>query len=474
MAITPVQLNRRAFTRNSISIEGIRKSVGDLSSALSKSNSITRALAKQTFETTKFKATLIDKDASYFRKRRENIRRKEREDLIEASKVGGTIKKSGSIMTNSSRGFLGRILDTVGVLLVGWSVANFTKIIGQSEFFIKSITRTLREIDFFMEGVLDLFESVARMVKNTSMALDLNGRSVNDDKEDLENAIDFVNVEFAESEKTILNDVISYKDPDQMGFGNVKKEFLENPGQVKGVKGSGDGAKSGEDVKVTVDNYFGQKVSTSKYIERESSKISYSDVSEDAITMSIQYEDGVVSVYKRLGGGEFERVTSFPDGTEDTEVFQAFKKGGLVTGTGNEDTIPALLTPGEFVITAETVEKLGSEFFTALNSISNSNIIPDMKQKLKVSESGEVVYNFIEVIADNVEKIDFDVPKVNEVRSNDLNSSYNNEQVIVVPIPKRKPSSSGSVKRSRTSSLPDTRSGVNMMRVLSDLELSYT
>ena len=45
----------------------------------------------------------------------------------------------------------------------------------------------------------------------------------------------------------------------------------------------------------------------------------------------------------------------------------AFASGGLVPGTGNGDTVPAMLTPGEFVIKKSSVKKLG------VNSLANAN-----------------------------------------------------------------------------------------------------
>ncbi len=41
--------------------------------------------------------------------------------------------------------------------------------------------------------------------------------------------------------------------------------------------------------------------------------------------------------------------------------------GGSVPGVGNKDTVPAMLTPGEFVIKKSVVESLGTNFFSLLN-----------------------------------------------------------------------------------------------------------
>jgi len=44
-----------------------------------------------------------------------------------------------------------------------------------------------------------------------------------------------------------------------------------------------------------------------------------------------------------------------------------FARGGMVPGTGNRDTVPAMLQPGEFVIKKSSVEKLGSSTLSAMN-----------------------------------------------------------------------------------------------------------
>ena len=45
----------------------------------------------------------------------------------------------------------------------------------------------------------------------------------------------------------------------------------------------------------------------------------------------------------------------------------AFASGGFVPGTGNRDTVPAMLTPGEFVIRKSSVNKIGAGTLAAMN-----------------------------------------------------------------------------------------------------------
>ena len=49
-------------------------------------------------------------------------------------------------------------------------------------------------------------------------------------------------------------------------------------------------------------------------------------------------------------------------------VIHKFAKGGYVPGSGNRDTVPAMLQPGEFVIKKSSAEKLGSDTLNAMNN----------------------------------------------------------------------------------------------------------
>lgn len=65
---------------------------------------------------------------------------------------------------------------------------------------------------------------------------------------------------------------------------------------------------------------------------------------------------------------------------------RGFATGGLVPGSGNSDTVPAMLTPGEFVIRKSSVAKLGAGNLAAMNEnrfangSSGSGIKPGMRK----------------------------------------------------------------------------------------------
>ena len=105
---------------------------------------------------------------------------------------------------------------------------------------------------------------------------------------------------------------------------------------------------------------------------------------------------GLLDGVKRLFGfkvkndesdsGELQEL-SFEDGslTTDNDVVVGMRRGGKVRGPSvNRDVVPAMLTPGEFVMTKETTERIGASFFEALNKggMVDKSITPINKMSL--------------------------------------------------------------------------------------------
>ena len=112
-----ISSRRNSALKSSISIKSISNTAAKFTKSLSSARSSSQDIQKQLRETNQFKRNLIRKDNIFFRRRQENIRRKDREDELEASSVTGTSKRQGSLLAKSTRGFLGRILDFLGCLL---------------------------------------------------------------------------------------------------------------------------------------------------------------------------------------------------------------------------------------------------------------------------------------------------------------------------------------------------------------------
>ena len=60
---------------------------------------------------------------------------------------------------------------------------------------------------------------------------------------------------------------------------------------------------------------------------------------------------------------------------------QQFNQGGEVPGQGNTDTVPAMLTPGEFVLTKEAVNQVGADTLYGMNAAAGGVGKPSQKPK---------------------------------------------------------------------------------------------
>ncbi len=58
-------------------------------------------------------------------------------------------------------------------------------------------------------------------------------------------------------------------------------------------------------------------------------------------------------------------------------------KGGEVPGQGNTDSVPAMLTPGEFVLTKEAVNQIGADTLYGMNAAAGGVSKPSQQPKAK-------------------------------------------------------------------------------------------
>ena len=162
---------RDSLLRSSISINSIRDSVSNFSKGLAESNAVANQIVEKTRENNLFKSTLIRKESDYFRKRRENVRRKDREDELESASITGITKKEGNIVQRSTRGFLGRILDFFGIILIGWFVNTLPKILKAIQALISRIQKFIGLLTGFIDGLKDFFTGMGEGIRTAFESL---------------------------------------------------------------------------------------------------------------------------------------------------------------------------------------------------------------------------------------------------------------------------------------------------------------
>ena len=65
--------------------------------------------------------------------------------------------------------------------------------------------------------------------------------------------------------------------------------------------------------------------------------------------------------------------------------------GLMVPGSGNKDTVPAMLTPGEIVMSKPTVEKYGADTLLGMNAAAGSTNIPKVVEGVQYANQGGMV-----------------------------------------------------------------------------------
>ena len=216
---------RNSLLNSSISINSIRSSATQFTKSLRRTSVIASQIEKTTRQRNIFNERSISKDNEYFRKRRENIRRKQREDELESSSITGVTKKEGNIVSRSTRGFLGRILDFFGIILIGWFVTKLPDILKAIRKIIGFINKAVKFLTNFLDGVKEFLTGIGDGIK---AAIDSFPK------------FDFINFQ-KESEKTLNeteNRARKLEEEFRFGFFNfgrdINESIADRPGVVEG------------------------------------------------------------------------------------------------------------------------------------------------------------------------------------------------------------------------------------------------
>ena len=129
----------RSLYKNSDSIDNIRDSLNQFGVGIRRANIASSGIIKQLTEGNRAKKDAILVRRSLFDKRREAVRRREKEDLIEAGSIKTLGQSASRKISGSTRGILGRVMGFVGTVFVGWILKNVPEIIKQSGRLIERI-----------------------------------------------------------------------------------------------------------------------------------------------------------------------------------------------------------------------------------------------------------------------------------------------------------------------------------------------
>ena len=236
-----IRARRQSLLKSSISINSIRESVAAFNKGLQQAKKNAAEIVKNTKESNIFKRTLIGRDNTFFRKRQENIRRKDREDEIEAVSLSGAVKRRGTILAKSTRGFLGRMLDFVGILLIGWALINLPRIIKGLRGLINLIRKVTGILGSFINTIKDIVVGIGSIItdaisKFPTFDFEKNKRGIEENLDKASGGLFKLDQQLVQSG----NDFTEFGDELDIQYEQELKD-AENEGSVEGTPSTSDG-----------------------------------------------------------------------------------------------------------------------------------------------------------------------------------------------------------------------------------------
>ena len=234
--------------RSNLNLDSIKRSLSGLSESIKTAKTNSDQISVSVTKRNAAKRESLSMSSKLFARRRDNMRRRDKEDLIEAGGVMGAFKARARAVRTQTKGFLGRILDFLATVLIGWAVLNLPKIIKLAEGVMKRLKKFFDVVSGFVTSTVDFFTGLG--VRFSEM-------------QELVSKFDFVNVKnqiekfmrkvqdaFTKITITTIKDIRNFLDKsdkelaDELGIGDLYDQLTKNQGKDTGE----DGGEGGEDI----------------------------------------------------------------------------------------------------------------------------------------------------------------------------------------------------------------------------------
>ena len=341
-----IRARRDSLLKSSISIKSMRDSVAAFNKGLQLAKKNAAEIVKNTKESNIFKRSLISRDNNFFRKRQENIRRKDREDEIEAVSLSGAVKRRGTILAKSTRGFLGRMLDFVGILLIGWALINLPKIIKALRGLINLIRKVTGILGSFINAIKDIVVGIGTVISDAisklpSFDFEKNKRGIEENLERASGGLTRLDRQLVQSG----NDFTDFGDELDQQYEQELRD-AENEGLIEGTPSTSDGVKDGnqnekdaikgyqEQIGFNVDNI----VKGDKQERQEETKDPIENIKpRKTSTENVEVEEPKIDVNKILDD-EIKKSNVDPKGEFDKQASNQINNLNIKpTDTGNDE-----------------------------------------------------------------------------------------------------------------------------------------
>ena len=156
--------------RSNLNLDSIKRSLSGLSESIKTAKSNSDQISDSVTKRNEVKKESLSMSSKLFARRRDNLRRRDKEDLIEAGGVMGAFRARTRAVRNQTKGFLGRILDFLATVLIGWAVLNLPKIIKLAEGVMKRLKKFFDIVEGFATSTIEFFTGLgARFSEMTEL-----------------------------------------------------------------------------------------------------------------------------------------------------------------------------------------------------------------------------------------------------------------------------------------------------------------
>ena len=143
--------------RSNLNLDSIKRSLSGLSESIKTAKTNSDQISDSVTKRNEVKRESLSMSSKLFARRRDNMRRRDKEDLIEAGGVMGAFKARARAVRAQTKGFLGRILDFLATVLIGWAVLNLPKIIKLAEGVMKRLKKFFDVVSGFVTSTVEFF-----------------------------------------------------------------------------------------------------------------------------------------------------------------------------------------------------------------------------------------------------------------------------------------------------------------------------
>tara|TARA_Y100001963_G_scaffold6809_1_gene8818 strand:+ start:1446 stop:2660 length:1215 start_codon:yes stop_codon:yes gene_type:complete len=144
-----------AVLQSSLNLKTIRRSVGGLTQAVKRAQLSASDISDNIDGRNRAKQESVSMSATLFQRRREALKKRQKEELFEAQGFKGSFRRIKKIAADNTKGFLGRIMDFVGTVLIGWAVVNLPRIVKLAENLMMRMRKYFDILNDFGKSVMN-------------------------------------------------------------------------------------------------------------------------------------------------------------------------------------------------------------------------------------------------------------------------------------------------------------------------------